>query len=170
MSPQQPLHLLEWLSIHQGLLLLLVTYKLFPSSKTPVSFWKFTPHSLCSESLVNPSVYPLVWSGHLRWLFFFFFFFVFWLFPMACRILVPDRGLTSGCPAVEAWSLNHWATREVPWWLFSCSPYIPCLISAFFTYTLCSWLPFLHACPRPQLVILSKGQRGADPSAAFPSN
>ena len=42
----------------------------------------------------------------------FFFFSVFWLCWAACRILSPlTRDWTH---EVKAWSLNHWATREVP--------------------------------------------------------
>ena len=33
---------------------------------------------------------------------------------MACGILVPPPGIKSATPAVEAWSLNHWTTREAP--------------------------------------------------------
>ena len=33
---------------------------------------------------------------------------------MACRILVPRRGIKPVPPAVEAQSLNHWTSREVP--------------------------------------------------------
>ena len=37
----------------------------------------------------------------------------------ACGILVPRPGIEPVPPAVEARSLNHWTTREVPvWWLF----------------------------------------------------
>ena len=32
----------------------------------------------------------------------------------ACRILVPQPGIPPTPPALEAWSLNHWSTREVP--------------------------------------------------------
>ena len=32
--------------------------------------------------------------------------------PAAYRILVPHPGMKPVSPAVEAWSLNHWATRE----------------------------------------------------------
>ena len=41
----------------------------------------------------------------------FFFCFQYW---MACGILVPPPGIKSATPAVEAWSLNHWTTREAP--------------------------------------------------------
>ena len=30
----------------------------------------------------------------------------------------PNQGLKPPAPAVEAWSLNHWATKGVPTWLF----------------------------------------------------
>ena len=33
---------------------------------------------------------------------------------MACEILVPPPGIESVPPAVEARSLNHWTTREIP--------------------------------------------------------
>ena len=32
---------------------------------------------------------------------------------MACGILVPQPGIKPVLLAVEAWSLNHWITREV---------------------------------------------------------
>ena len=32
----------------------------------------------------------------------------------ACRLLVPPPGIEPMPPAVEAWSLNRWAAREVP--------------------------------------------------------
>ena len=38
----------------------------------------------------------------------------FWQCPGACGILVPGPGMEPTSPALEAWSLNHWATREVP--------------------------------------------------------
>ena len=31
-----------------------------------------------------------------------------------CGILVPRSGIELAPPALEAWSLNHWTTREVP--------------------------------------------------------
>ena len=33
---------------------------------------------------------------------------------MACGILVPQPGTEPKSPAVEAQSLNHWTSREVP--------------------------------------------------------
>ena len=32
---------------------------------------------------------------------------------LACKILVPRPGIEPVLSAVEAWSLNHWTTREV---------------------------------------------------------
>ena len=42
------------------------------------------------------------------------FSFIFWLCSAAWGILVPWPGIKPIAPAVEAWSLNHWTTREVP--------------------------------------------------------
>ena len=41
-------------------------------------------------------------------------FFTFWLCRTACRILVLQPGTEPTCPTVEACSLNHWTTSEVP--------------------------------------------------------
>ena len=41
-------------------------------------------------------------------------FFFFWLCSMACQILVPWRGIKPVSPAVEAWSPNYWAARQLP--------------------------------------------------------
>ena len=41
-------------------------------------------------------------------------FLVFWLYHVACGILVPGSGIEPVPPAVRAQSLNHWAAREVP--------------------------------------------------------
>ena len=53
----------------------------------------------------------------LVWYFFvslvFYFIFCFWLHCAAYGILGPEPGMESSPPAVEAWSLNHWTTREV---------------------------------------------------------
>ena len=37
---------------------------------------------------------------------------------MAYGILILQPGIKSVPPAVEAWSLNHWTTREVPLTIF----------------------------------------------------
>ena len=39
--------------------------------------------------------------------------FFFWLYYLACRILVPRPGIKPTIPAVEAQSLNHWTTRHI---------------------------------------------------------
>ena len=41
-------------------------------------------------------------------------FFSFWPYCALCGILVPQPGIKPAPPALEAWSLNHWTTREVP--------------------------------------------------------
>ena len=49
---------------------------------------------------------------------FVYLFIYFWLYPTACRILVPWPGIEPAPPALEARSLNHWTTREVPYFIF----------------------------------------------------
>jgi len=40
------------------------------------------------------------------------FIFVYYLFILACSILVPGPGTEPRSPAVKAWNPNHWTTRE----------------------------------------------------------
>ena len=47
-------------------------------------------------------------------LFSYFIFFGGGAHPAACRILVPRLGVQPVSPELEAQSLNHWTTREVP--------------------------------------------------------
>ena len=42
------------------------------------------------------------------------FFFFFWPHYVACGMLVPQPGVKLAPSAVEAQSLNHWASGEVP--------------------------------------------------------
>ena len=42
------------------------------------------------------------------------FLLIYWLRLTACGILVPRPGIKSVAPGVEALSLSHWSTREVP--------------------------------------------------------
>ena len=44
----------------------------------------------------------------------FYLFYIFFSGYGACGILVPQPGIELALSAVEAWSLNHWAAREVP--------------------------------------------------------
>ena len=44
-----------------------------------------------------------------------FIFIYFWPWYVACGILVPGPGIEPVPPTVEAQSLNHWTTREVPY-------------------------------------------------------
>ena len=59
----------------------------------------------------------LKWDMFAVFYFFLFFFLSFFLFfllyHVAFRILVPQVGLKSVSPAVEAQSPNHWTTREI---------------------------------------------------------
>ena len=58
---------------------------------------------------------PVVWSNaEYVHLFFCPLFLYFWLQCVAGRILVLQQGVIPMPPAVKAWSLNHWTTREVP--------------------------------------------------------
>ena len=43
-----------------------------------------------------------------------FFVCLFWPHCTARGILVPRPGVEPGSPVVEAWSPNHWTTREFP--------------------------------------------------------
>ena len=45
-----------------------------------------------------------------------YFVFIFWLHHAAFGILVPQPGIEPSPPALEAQSLNHWTTREVPYY------------------------------------------------------
>ena len=45
---------------------------------------------------------------------FFFFFFFYWLHGMAWGIFFSLPGIKPIPPAMEAWILNYWTTREVP--------------------------------------------------------
>ena len=55
-------------------------------------------------TVINPSLH---WIWHCTYFFF-------WPRCTACGILVPRTGIEHVPPALEAWSLNHWTTREVP--------------------------------------------------------
>ena len=44
---------------------------------------------------------------------FIYLFLFFWLYHAACGTLVPRPGIKPISAALEMWSLNHWATREV---------------------------------------------------------
>ena len=60
----------------------------------------------------------------------------FWLHHTTCRILVPRPRIEPGLPTVEAWSLNHWSTREFPYTTF-------CLSICWWTF---AWYPYLGYC------------------------
>ena len=75
--------------------------------------------------LRSPHISFCTW--HLKILFFFFFFkdylllFILSAQGLSCNMwdLVPWPGVEPRPPALGAWSLSHWSTREVPWKSFS---------------------------------------------------
>ena len=90
-----------------------------PRGQQLVTLCAATPHSQLPKDL-NPrasSLYTRVTNcpsfprtGSV----FLFVFLIVWPCRMACGILVPRPGIEPMPPALEAWSLNHWTTREVP--------------------------------------------------------
>ena len=66
------------------------------------------------------------------------FFFLIYAHHEACGILVPQPGVEPMPPAVEAWSLSHWTTREVPGVLLSISKI------KFSVYFLTIWISSSH--------------------------
>ena len=60
---------------------------------------------LDSRSMARPVIHVTI---------FFFFFSNFWLCCTACGIFVPQPGIKLVFLAVEAWSPNHWTTRQAP--------------------------------------------------------
>ena len=80
---------------------------------------------ICHTSLSFCVTLLFSWIFHLIWVYsidfpFFFFFFLTWPCHLACGILVPNLGSNPRtAPALEARSLNHWTSREVPVLLIS---------------------------------------------------
>ena len=64
--------------------------------------------------LVPASATSLGDTACLPSLFFYCILFYFWLFQVACRILVPQPGIEPGVPAVRVPSPNHWTAGEFP--------------------------------------------------------
>ena len=62
-----------------------------------LKYWNITCWKLCKHNIFS-----------------FFPFFFFWLCCTACGNLVPQPGIETMPPALEAWGLNHWTTREFP--------------------------------------------------------
>ena len=96
----------------------------------------------------------------LSYIYYFFLIFYFILFIWscytACGILVPQGGTESMPPALEAQSLNHWITREVPQFLFFWS----LLLCFFFFSSSLHWIFYsLQSQPRP--LIMAKNSLSA---------
>ena len=85
----------------------------FPSPLTRPGYLRLSFQLLCLPFVYGDTDVYLrhkkVWARV-----FFYLFFFHWLCCMACRILIPYPGIKPMPPEVEAWSLNHWPTREFP--------------------------------------------------------
>ena len=79
-------------SVLLGALLFHPSQPSFPRAGVSLGFFAWDP-----LRRVGPLLFVCLWPHHA-----------------ACRILVPWPGIEPVPPAVEAWSLNHWASREVP--------------------------------------------------------
>ena len=87
-----------------------------------VSTFQIPTYGNYTGSKLHPNTLPQV----SLFLYSFFFFFFWPHHDVVCRILVPGPGINKpACPAMEAWRLNRWTTREVPFLLlFSESIYL----------------------------------------------
>ena len=68
----------------------------------------------CHASPTKSDWVCILGNTFITYFFFFFFFLLFWLLHAACGILVLWLGNEPAPPELEAWSLNHWTTRQVP--------------------------------------------------------
>ena len=66
----------------------------------------------------------------------------------ACGILVPQPGIEPMSPEVEAWSLNHWTTRDV---LENCIYIYICVCVCVYTYFLI--ILFISGCAESSLLL-----------------
>ena len=105
-----------------------LTLELVPGGEAVWPLWLGLPLPVCRlrpQEITSPTfLLFLSFLGHSfsashSSLFFLFIFNFFWLHHAACGILVPWPGIEPMPLAVEAWSLTHWTTREVPSLLFS---------------------------------------------------
>ena len=62
------------------------------------------------------------------------------IFSCSMRDVVPWPGIEPGSPALGAWTLNHWTTREVPWTsgFYVTTPKQPPTISSLAPLLVCS--------------------------------
>ena len=58
-------------------------------------------------------IWMFTYISYYDFLYLFLSFLIFWLHWAACGVLIPQFGFEPVPPAVEAWSLNHWASGEV---------------------------------------------------------
>ena len=94
-----------------------------------------TSHSLldCKVSTKNSAASLMGLPSYLTSYFSFLFFFL-WPCLKACRILFPWLGIEPSPTAVQAWSPNHWSTREVPTSYFSFAAFNILSLSLTFDY------------------------------------
>ena len=104
--------------------LLLFSVKVLKHASTSILlffFWVFL--MICTDQKNLHILHCLKWKikGNIDYFFSLslnFNPFIFWLHRMPCRIVIPQPGIKPMPPAVDMWSLIHWATREVS----ACSP------------------------------------------------
>ena len=64
-----------------------------------------------------------------------FTFSTFWPFHLVYGILVPQPETKPTPPATEAWSLDHWTAREIPWcYLFTVTLHPPLIFAQMQSY------------------------------------
>jgi len=78
--------------------------------------------------------WPAEWPWASHWISLSICFFSsFWPCHVTCEILLPGWGMEPMPPAVEAWSPNHWTTREFPLIISFCIPKLEILMMPYFT-------------------------------------
>ena len=69
----------------------------------------------CTKGVYKPFASDLYFPFQIKFFFIFIYLFlkIFWLYHVSCGILVPQPGIESTRPTVEARSINHWTARQV---------------------------------------------------------
>ena len=63
---------------------------------------------------INVTTTTYCWLVFVTYIYHYYYYYYFWPCCVACGVFVPWPGIKPVSPALEAQSLNHWATREVP--------------------------------------------------------
>ena len=90
----------------------ITTIKVTNGSNTSLRF----PLSLLLLSL---KIYYIIYIIYIIYLAVWMLVVAYWL-NWTCGVLVPWPGIEPHAPCIGRWILNHWTTREVPSFLFSC--------------------------------------------------